>query len=369
MQSIGDKLEKITDAWNNYFWEYKFCQNQIKFTDDIKTNYYGDILSYFNDTLSNLSNVQYEPTFQKSIFQTIGILQLIYIHQDLIDELLYIFNLRKSSKEDKSPNREIRNELVGHPIRRNSRTNEFISSAFFGREFKNGIINYILYDKGKITSSQNLYYSIDEIINRHRNFLEKYLDIILSKIRTVLKRFQKQLVELNALVNKGIDFFKIITLVEHRYNKIEKEDYLFKPDILRKCFLKQNEHPRYKNVIDLYLKTLKEYLPETIHAIDELFEPPKKQEYYKPIKIKITRSSKTVSPISEERDLSYMFSKLLDNHPIFGISYFKNKFRRSKAILEELINMENNISNTLEFYSSYEYLRILFIKRKLLRPY
>ncbi|MDP4284022.1 MAG: hypothetical protein Q8891_06335 [Bacteroidota bacterium] len=367
MQTIDDKLEKITDAWNNYFWEYKFCQDQINFTDEIKTNYYGDILSYFNDTLSNLSNVKYESTFQKSIFQSVGFLQLIYTHQDLIDELLYIFNLPKSSKIDKSPNREIRNELVGHPIRRNPRTNEFISSVFFGREFKNGMIHYILYDKGKIMSSKSLYYSIDEIIERHRSFLVKYLDIILSKIKTVLKRYQKQLLELNNLINKGIAFTKIVKLVELRYNKIAKEDYLFKPDILRECFLRQNEHPRYKNAIDLYLKTLKEYLPETIRLLEELFEPPKKQEYYKPVKIKIVSSSNTASPISKEKELSYEFSKLLDNHPIFGISYFKNKFRRSKIILKELINMENNISNTLEFYSSYEYLRILFIKRKLLR--
>jgi len=367
MQTIHDKLEKITDAWNNYFWEYKFCQDQIKFTDEVKTNYYGDILSYFNDTLNNLSNVKYESTFQKSIFQSVGILQLIYAHQDLIDELLYIFNLPKSSKVDKSPNREIRNELVGHPIRRNPRTNEFISSVFFGREFKNGTIHYILYNKGKIMLSKSLYYSIDEIIIKHRNFLEKYLDLILSKIKMVLKKYQKQLSELNTLINKGIDFFKIVKLVELRYNKIAKEDYLFKSDILRECFLKQTEHPRYKNVIDLYIKTLKEYLPETIRNIDELFDVPKKHKYYKPIKIKIVSSNTKPSPITKQKELSYEFSKLFENHPVFGISYFKNKFRRSKIILEELINMENNTSNTLEFYSSFEFLRILFIKRKLLR--
>jgi len=367
MQNVDKKLEKITNAWNYYFWEFTFCQNQINFTDEIKTNYYGDILSYFNDTLSNLSNVKYESTFQKSIFQSVGILQLIYTHQDLIDELLYIFNLPKSSKEDKSPNREIRNELVGHPIRRNPRTNEFISSVFFGREFKNGTIHYILYDKGKIMSSKSLYYSIDELIAMHQSFLEKYLDIILGKIKTVLKRFQKQLAELNTLLNRGIDFFKILKLVEQRYNKIEKQDYLFKAEILQKCFVKQDEHPRYKNVISLYLKTLKKYLPETILNIDELFAPLKKQEVYKPIKIKIVAGNINTSAMSKQKELSYEFSKLFENHPVFGIDYFKRKFSRSKIVLEELRNMENNISDTLEFYSSYEYLRILFIKRKLLR--
>lgn len=367
METIDNQLEKITDAWNDYFWEYKFCQNQIKFTDEIKTNYYGDILSYFNDTLNNLSKVEYESTFEKSIFQSVGILQLIYTHQDLIDELLYIFNIQKSSKSDKNPNREIRNELVGHPIRRHPKTNEIISSVFFGSEFKNGVIHYILYDKGKIMSSKNMVYTIDDIIGRHTIFLEKYLNIILKKIETILKRFQKQLAELLLLVNQGIDFSKVLRLVEHRFNKIEKDNYLFKSNILTECFSRQNEHPRYKNAIDLFITTLKEYLQGTIENIDEMFEPPKKAEYNNPVKIKIVRSNINSTKTSEQRELSYEFSKLFENHPIFGISYFKRKFQKSKILMAELINMEKNSSNTLEFYSSYEYLRVLLVKRRLLK--
>ncbi len=41
-----EKLDKIADIWNNFILEYKFCNNKIKFNDEIKTNYFGDILGY-----------------------------------------------------------------------------------------------------------------------------------------------------------------------------------------------------------------------------------------------------------------------------------------------------------------------------------
>src|SRR5438045_3034682 len=131
MNEVNDTLDKITTSWNHYFWKNKFCQNRINFTSEIKTNYYGDILSYFNDTLALLTDINPKKEFNKSIFQTIGVLQLIYTQQDLIDELLYIFKLPQSTKGDKNPNRDIRNELIGHPIRRKPKDNELISSVFF----------------------------------------------------------------------------------------------------------------------------------------------------------------------------------------------------------------------------------------------
>src|SRR5574339_176342 len=100
METVIELLEKITRTWNNYFWRYKFCQDRINFTEEIKTNYYGDILSYFNETLSSISDIKHETEFKKSIFQAIGVLQTIYAHQDLIDELLYIFKLQESPKKD-----------------------------------------------------------------------------------------------------------------------------------------------------------------------------------------------------------------------------------------------------------------------------
>lgn len=219
MERIKDLLDKISDAWNYYFLDYKFCQKKINFTEDVGTNYYGDILSYFNDTLVLLENIEYKEDFNYSIFQAVGILQIIYAQQDLIDELLFIFKLPTSLKEDKNPNRNIRNELVGHPIRRNPKTKEFISSVFYHKGFENGMILYTLYTKQNSFPGKNYSFKIDDILKSHMTFLEKYLLIILKQVEKIFINFQKALIELELLVRNNADFYKTIKLIEFRYSK------------------------------------------------------------------------------------------------------------------------------------------------------
>ena len=71
MNSVKQTFEKITTVWNSFFWDNKFCQDKINFTTEVRTNYYGDILSYFNDTLDFLENIEFHTEFKKSIFQAI----------------------------------------------------------------------------------------------------------------------------------------------------------------------------------------------------------------------------------------------------------------------------------------------------------
>jgi len=79
------------------FLRIKIYQDKINFTDEVKTNYYRDNLSYYNDTIGLLSNIKFEADFQKAVFEAIGPLQIIYTRQDLIAELLFIFRATKRS--------------------------------------------------------------------------------------------------------------------------------------------------------------------------------------------------------------------------------------------------------------------------------
>jgi hypothetical protein len=365
MDTINESLEKVTDSWNNYFWRNKFCQNHINFTSEIKTNYYGDILSYFNNTLVLLTDIKPEKEFNKSILQAIGILQLIYTHQDLIDELLYIFKLPRSTKDDKNPNRDIRNELIGHPIRRKLKGNELISSVFFGREFKNGTIHYILYTKENNFSGKEVLCTLKSIIDSHQQFLKKHVRIILNKIEKVLRQLQKKLTELEILIHKNVDFYKLLKLVDQYFNSIYKENYLLEREILTTCFEKQQEHPRYKVGINIFLDTLKDYIPETIKNIDELFSEEEMHFDKTSPEVIITYSNEGETNFvpSSSNHLHYELSKLFDKHPVYGIDYFKRKFHDDEQIIGELINMENNVNDILEYYSSYEYLCILLKKK------
>jgi hypothetical protein len=287
----------------------------------------------------------------------------------LIDELLYIFKLHKSTKQDKIPNREIRNELVGHPIRRIE--GELISSVFFGSEFKNGRIHYILYSKENNFKGKEVLHSLQSLVESHQQYLEKFTGIIWNRIEKILRQLQKKLCDIKFLLERNVEFDKLLKVIDHYYNQIFKDNYLFEPKILIECFDRQNEHPRYRNTVNLFVTTLGEYLSETKKYIDELFQPqPIKFDEVEIPKIEVRFVSMDeevpeITPIAEY--LHYEFSKLFEKHSVFGLNYFIKKFEGEPKIIEELINMRNHQESNLEYYSSYEYLRELLIEKGLLK--
>lgn len=166
MIDIKTKLDHITNAWNDFFLNYGECQKHIRFNEDVQTNYYGDILSYFNDTLDILETIKYSSDFNESILQAIGVLQIIFAQQDMMDELLYIFKTQASSGVNKSLNRTIRNQLIGHPIRK--REGKLMSSVFYTKEFSNGTLAYVLYSQTNNFRGEDVVHHLDEIILRHK---------------------------------------------------------------------------------------------------------------------------------------------------------------------------------------------------------
>lgn len=172
MKEIQEQLREINNYWNKYYFKKDFFQKRINFTDDVKTNYYGDLNNYLLDTLALVDEFKETGTPQEYISKSIVLMQVIYIHQDLIDELLYIFKLPASSKDDKNPNRNIRNELVGHPIRREiGRKKELISSVLFDVfNRSNKELRYTKYSKEKAFKPDLLVYDIEDIIKRHQQF-------------------------------------------------------------------------------------------------------------------------------------------------------------------------------------------------------
>jgi len=251
MNDVKIKLKKITEIWNNLFFESKFLQSKIRFTTDIKTNYYGDILYYFNDTLDLVATNDDTENFQKNIFYVIGLLQIIYVHQDLIDELLYIFKLNDSRKEDKDPNRAIRNELVGHPISRD-KNGVLKSSVIFDGDASGDEVSYLKYHYDKDFEVKSINHSINEIIDRHTNFLNMYLDKILSKIHKILPVYLSAIVDLENFPNNDENFEKYLSLLEYRLGIVLESNFVFEKEVILSCHEKINEHARYKFVIDLF---------------------------------------------------------------------------------------------------------------------
>src|SRR5690606_3229895 len=89
--TVEDKLDRIADIWKYFIWDYKFCSNKIKFNEDVKTNYFGDILGYFRDTLDIVFTSTKHSNYTDKFSFTISFLQAVYIQQDFIQEMLEIF--------------------------------------------------------------------------------------------------------------------------------------------------------------------------------------------------------------------------------------------------------------------------------------
>ncbi len=88
MKKIKYKLTKINSHWNKYYFIKEFFQKKINFTDEVKTNYYGDLNNYFYDTLTFVKPFKKIKSDTDYISQIIVLLQVIYTQQDLIDEFL-----------------------------------------------------------------------------------------------------------------------------------------------------------------------------------------------------------------------------------------------------------------------------------------
>lgn len=372
MDIVKKKLDKITTFWDHYVWNYKIIQEKILWNSDVKTNYYGDILAYFSDTFELLSTNIEQQKFTQNIFYVTGLMQIIYVHQDLTDELLRIFKQSSSSSSEKNPNRQIRNELIGHPISR-KKDRSLKSSIFWGTELSEKTLHYIKYSRTNSFRGESVYYQIEDIIKRHHNFLNIQFDKILGKIKSILKYYLKKIDILETMLDKNIDFNKIVSFTYQIHEKFFEQNILFNRKDLSECKNREEQHERYKHIINIFLTELKLSIFQTKSDINEIIsdvfvDSEQSQHPRKPyIEIVFTDARNVNTDLSKERNnYSYAFGKLHTRHDFFRIDYFKMEFKDDTLIMNELDNMERNYYNNLEYYSSYEYLRYLLKQRKLL---
>lgn len=218
----------------------------------------------------------------------ISLLQSIYVQQDFIEELLLIFKCgieKGDLKKDfnYSINREIRNELVGHPIRKHN--GQFISSCLFGYNGGSDKIVYLRYHKDNNYKFESMEYPVSEIIERHKDFLNKYFDEILNKLKLILFEFVKEIENIENLTDKK-SFEEILKISSIFYESIFEYDFIYNKESLKKVYARKDEHRRYQNLIDKFYYDLKSSLKEKKEYVIELFEPRKeikKNNIEKPI--------------------------------------------------------------------------------------
>jgi hypothetical protein len=263
--SITKLLANVRTAWTKYFWEFSYCQNKIRFSDEERTNYVSDLFSYFEDTLFHLSDFKMKDNYKDCLYDTVAVLQFMYIQQDMVDELLTLFGLKRSSNESKNPIRDIRNKLVGHPISRYN--GKLSSSVFITNESKGSKISYAIYKKEYNFEQKIKNYSWNNIFEQHQKYLIENFNEILKKIYDTLLSFKNNLEEfLQSIDTKKID--EIVDYVKNSYEEFEKEEYLFKSENILYCYRNEDKHTRYRFSKNIYKENLKENISCRVEQIE-----------------------------------------------------------------------------------------------------
>ncbi|MFH6991821.1 hypothetical protein [Flavobacterium sp. FlaQc-48] len=367
-EDVKYKLDQIANVWNHFILEYDFCTHKINFTPEVRTNYFGDILGYFQDTFDIIFDNRASKSYSDKFSNQISLLQSIYVQQDFIEELLIIFKcgidkgiLKKDSNY--SINREIRNELVGHPIRKIK--GKFISSCLFGYNGGSDKIVYLRYHKDNNYEFESMEFAVYDIILRHKLFLDKYFNRILNKLKSILLSFVKKIENLEALIGT-ISFNEILNILSAFYESIFKYDFIYDKESLLKIYARRDEHSRYQNLIDKFYSDLKSSLKEKKEYAITLFEPKKVfdlSETERPLfdinKIEFTYVSGKTSLEDIERPVTYHYElgKIATKRNPMDFNHFggclKRKCADNQIVINELEHMELNIYDEIEYYCAY----------------
>jgi hypothetical protein len=384
-----NKLKIIENFWRHFIWEYSFCRRKINFSKDIPNNYVGIILGYFQDTFDVVFKERKLNTYDERFAYNISLLQTIYVHQDFVEELLIIFKCGKNKGDlkkdnDYSKNREIRNELVGHPIRKiDVPKNDYkptlcdkcgniidkpknksvlLSSALFGYDSDNNSITYLKYHRDNNYEFEAKSYIISEIIERHKLFLNQYFDIIINKSKNILSQFEKEINNILKLCETA-DFETILNVVSINFESIFKSDYIYDKKSLLQVYKKRNEHIRYQHLIEKFIDDLKNNLIDTKRYVKNLFEPEpvEKINLEKPIfKVVVskTNNQKPINKSNLEESYNYELGKIGSNRNLREFEmysgFLKIKCADNKLVMDELNHMKININSEIEFYSSFK---------------
>jgi hypothetical protein len=365
-EEVEYKLEQIANIWNHFIWEYDYCKKEIKFDLEVETNYFGDILGYFQDTNDIIFNYSDSGKHSERFSNQISLLQSIYVQQDFIEELLRLFKLKQNKGDLKkdpnySINRDIRNELVGHPVRRENGNGALISSCLFGYNGGSDRITYLKYHRENNFKFESVEFVISEIISRHKQFLIFYFDKVLNKLKRILSKFTVEIENVESLIEKK-SFNEILKISTVFFESIFKTDYIYDKESLQKIYSKKEEHKRYQNLIDQFYKDLKSGLRETKEYVVELFQPRKEfnaVEIEKPIfNIQFVNASE-LNPEDIERPVTYHYElgKLATKRNPMDFDFFGGCLRQkcldNELVLEELNHMESNIYNEIEYYTAF----------------
>ena len=274
IEILENKLKELNEIWVTYFFSYPFFQNKIRFTEEERTNYVGVIFGYFRDSFDVVfatPPAKFSSYVEKFTYQ-IALLQSIYVQQDLTEELLRIFKTginRDTLNNDPNfkINRDIRNELVGHPISRNTDFS-LRSSTVFGYEKSGNSIQYLKYEFPK---EKNVVQTIEifDLLSRHIDFLNTYLVKLIEKSYSLLAKFKTEVLDVLENLLKSGNVSNIIRFCTIHF----KDEFDYQNEIKLnqiEVLSATSSHPRYIHSYNLYWQFMSDFLIDINRSINNI---------------------------------------------------------------------------------------------------
>lgn len=349
MNNNKSTLEQISELWNNYIFKLKFFRNHYKFDAATASNHFGQILDHFSDSMYIIENAKTPELIHNRYSFNISLLQTIYVHQDLIEEMHRIFKTEVNKGKlytdlNYKINREIRNELVGHPIRRENGNGDMISAVTLSYQDAPNTIEYIRYHKTNNYSFEKVHHSVQEIIDRHSSFLRDNLNHIYLHIHESLKLYLKKIKEVQSVMDNG-KFDGVVRLVENHYETFQDDNFLYTSEQINAVFQKKDQHPRYQLMIDNYLADLSYHLKEMTNTIESVVSSKEREIINYPIDV-----------CKHHYEVGKLFTKRNEQDFKFFGSLLKSQVAGNATAIEELDFMALHIYDEVDYYASCNYL-------------
>ncbi len=369
------KLELINDM-----------RQSFEYYDDKAKSYiycnfnFSDVYVYFIKTIELIDiETDKKIPFNDSFFRFFGLLQVIYVQQDLTDSISKVFGVNLENNSNRTINRVLRDELVGHPLsdERNSKernkkeykknTNK-IKSTIILKDITPKTFHYISYEPENEKYLDKIA-NIDEILARHITFLNNNFDTILEKC---FEDLQRQILKYEKYISNYYNE-KIPEITKYKCWFKQFFNYTpFELEIFSYCVLKKQEHKRYEvylvafermivvsylEMVDIY-KTFSKRMVK-LNSVESNFQPDKlvikklKQE-----KKKLESYFEKSSNLRIGHDLSDISKPYNDLWDI-GFNQLSRIFRNDIQIRNELNNLKITKSDKIEYEISYRYICFL----------
>ncbi|EPH14070.1 hypothetical protein HMPREF9713_00270 [Myroides odoratimimus CCUG 12700] len=345
------KLERLTKVWRNIISQHDFFSREIFRNQNVELKFVGNILGYLEDTSEVIYNFKETNNRVEKFYSQIGLLQSIYTQQDLIVELLKIFGFNKNElrlwqDENYKINRDIRNELIGHPMsyKKKSRgeENEFVSSCLFGYDGDKSNITYLKYSKENNFECRVEEHTVSDILLRHERFMSHYLEKILEKIKQEVVVFIKKLECFNIEI-KYTNVEKSLNDIDLYFEIMYSSWKISDKNTLLSILARIEDHDRYKNFINCFLDTLKSTVIDVRAEANEFLD----------LQNELPSFSDPKKDIKPNNNVSRAIGKLIDkNNFVLYSNILKRQCSDNVVVYQELKHMEDNLEDDIEYYTA-----------------